>query len=576
MIPWTIKGESGKTFNATVRSLETAQIDSAQISFRSLEADTFTFTISPETLTSATIPDLEQKITLYRDGVQFFTGTVTNVRPIISQSSQQAQVTVSGPWWWMERINMTTVRTDGAGSTGERMTFVFGNATTGGDLETHIRSLIARAIALGVPMQLGGVADFFNVPQISLNQSTVGQALSELVRLVPDTQVNFDYSTTPPTIDIRRRGTSTARTIDVATAPVDSIDIEPMIELQVSQVRLPYVTRDVQGRTVYQEQASGTAATGKVEILTVSGPELDTFLPNELFDSYSIRTSTIASATNFVLNQDGSLVQLAKESGYSNGRLPLTIQTLGGVSLWISQSSSIATPPAGTYQNSLAIPPPSLTSINGTAYSTSTYKVITTADAPDWVISELGLGIKEVTFEGYLGATHIYRTEYGAPTIPLPTWWNSVGFDLQIDGFTFPTSNGSRLVYGFKKFSVKCLITTTAYTSATTVYRPADYSFIQPPANLAANLKAAQDWLPYTGSITLVEEDVGGTRYMGTKISLTNTLPAYASMNALVAGVNLDIATGTTTIELGQPPRLDYRTFVDRIRKTSQDNIVYL
>ena len=217
-----------------------------------------------------------------------------------------------------------------------------------------------------------------------------------------------------------------------------------------------------------------------------------------------------------------------------------------------------------------------MTGINGTAYSTSTYKVITTADAPDWVKSELGLGIKDVTFEGYLGATHIYRTEYGAPTIPLPTWWNSVGFDLQIDGFTFPTSNGSRLVYGFKKFSIKCLITTTAYTSATTVYRPADYSFIQPPANLAANLKAAQDWLPYTGSITLVEEDVGGTRYMGTKVSLTNTLPAYASMNALVAGVNLDIATGTTTIELGQPPRLDYRTFVDRIRKTSQDNIVYL
>ena len=95
-------------------------------------------------------------------------------------------------------------------------------------------------------------------------------------------------------------------------------------------------------------------------------------------------------------------------------------------------------------------------------------------------------------------------------------------------------------------------------------------------ANLAANLKAAQDWLPYAGSITLVEEDVGGTRYMGTKVNLTNTLPAYASMGALVAGVNLDIATGTTTIELGQPPRLDYRTFVDRIRKTSQDNIVYL
>jgi len=575
MIPWTIKGESGKTFNATVRSLETAQIDSAQISFRSLEADTFTFAISPETLTSATIPDLEQKITLYRDGVQFFTGTVTNVRPIISQSSQQAQVTVSGPWWWMERINMTTVRTDGAGSTGERMTFVFGNATTGGDLETHIRSLIARAIALGVPMQLGGVADFFNVPQISLNQSTVGQALSELVRLVPDTQVNFDYSTTPPTIDIRRRGTSTARTIDVATAPVDSIDIEPMIELQVSQVRLPYVTRDVQGRTVYQEQASGTAATGKVEILTVSGPELDTFLPNELFDSYSIKTAlaTVTNGKRWIQDQQTNLVELAKKNGYTDGRFPWVLSNGGGVTLFKTASTTSVKPSFSSFK-AYGFPLLSLFSTSGVQYSLATSNIIITSDPPDWIESELGIGFKSATLEGYFIDSHNYRP--AGTTIPLPSYWEEVGFEFQYSGYLTEINDPPKVIYGLKKFSIPCYIVTTAYTSTTTIYRPADYSFIQPPANLAANLKAAQDWLPYTGSITLVEEDVGGTRYMGTKISLTNTLPAYASMNALVAGVNLDIATGTTTIELGQPPRLDYRTFVDRIRKTSQDNIVYL
>jgi hypothetical protein len=43
-----------------------------------------------------------------------------------------------------------------------------------------------------------------------------------------------------------------------------------------------------------------------------------------------------------------------------------------------------------------------------------------------------------------------------------------------------------------------------------------------------------------------------------------------------VAAESLDIKSGTTTISLGQPPRYDYRTLVDRIRKTSQDNIVYV
>jgi hypothetical protein len=80
MIAWTIKGEAGKAFDETVRSLEAAKIESAQVAFNSLADDTFTFSISPEAIPSATIPELKQQMTLYRAGVQFFTGTVTNVR----------------------------------------------------------------------------------------------------------------------------------------------------------------------------------------------------------------------------------------------------------------------------------------------------------------------------------------------------------------------------------------------------------------------------------------------------------------------------------------------------------------
>ena len=95
MIAWTIKGEAGKTFDATVRSLEAAQIDSAQIDFKSLADDTFTFSISPQAISSAVVPELKQTITLYRAGVQFFVGHVTNVRNAINSDSQQVQVTVS-------------------------------------------------------------------------------------------------------------------------------------------------------------------------------------------------------------------------------------------------------------------------------------------------------------------------------------------------------------------------------------------------------------------------------------------------------------------------------------------------
>jgi hypothetical protein len=579
MISWTIKGESGKTFNATVRSLADAKIDGAVLNFRNLEADTLEFSITPEDLLTATIPENGQSITLYRDGVQFFLGNVTNVRSTFSAGIQKCQVTVSGPWWWLEKIPFTSTQTDGTGATAERLSYVFGTSSEGQNLRDSLIAAIDRSVALGVPManySSGAISGMTTFPRITLNQSSCAFVISELVRLVPDCMVYFDYAVTPPRMIIQRRSGATTRTINVLSSPVESIDIQPVIELQVSQVVLPYIDRDIQGRTRFQSQSSGTNVTGKRQIITVSGPELDTFLPNDLFDSYAIKTVAPASATNFVLNQDGSLVSLAKESGYSNGRLPLAIQTLGGVSLWISQSSSISTPPAGTYQRSLAIPAPTLTGIDGTAYSTSTRKIIITSDLPDWVKTELGINIKEVVFEGYLGALHTYRLEYGSPTVPLPTWWESVGFDLQIDGFTLATSNGSRVVYGFKKFSVKCFITTAEYATNTTVYRPADYSFIQPPAGLAAFLVGAQNWLPYEGTISLVEEDVGATRYRGTKVRISNSMPEFATMDALVESESLDIATGTTTINLGAPPRNDYRNLVDKIRKTSQDNIVYL
>jgi hypothetical protein len=107
------------------------------------------------------------------------------------------------------------------------------------------------------------------------------------------------------------------------------------------------------------------------------------------------------------------------------------------------------------------------------------------------------------------------------------------------------------------------------------LYRAADYSFIAPPANLAANLLGAQNFTPYEGQITLVEETAGGTRYRGCKVNLAGSLSALSTMGALVAGETIDLKTGSTTIDLGTPPRLDYRTLVDRIRKTPQDNIVF-
>ena len=566
-VNWTIAGETGKAFNATARSLQSAYIDSAKLDFRSLEPDTLTFTITPESLTSATIPELRQEMILYRDGVQFFVGHVTDVRTMINSGMQQSHITVSGPWWWLEKIPFTSTMTDGTSATAERISYVFGTASAGQSLRTSIEAAINRSAALGAPIatiaQGSSVASMFAVPRITLNQSTCGQVISELVRICPDIMVIFDYSTKPVRIFVTRRGICQTTSLNASTSPITSIDINPVIDLEVSQVVLPYVDRNTQGRTRFQAQSAGTNVATKRQIITVSGPELDTFLPNDLFDSYAIKTLSVSSSGNFVHDKDSVLVAAAAKAGLS--RIPVSIE--GGGTYVLTSSTSIA---ATTYRRT--VPGATLKLQDNTSVPTgSNYIIISGSSVPDWVSSELGLTIRGATYSGLL-------RWFSTVSYSNSKYYYDCGFDsgLSLSGYGWYSGQNIMQYYGWKPFSIPVTIVSTSYPTSTTLYRPADYSFIAPPADLAANLLAAQNWLPYEGSIQLDQEDVGGSRYRGTKVNISNSLPAFSNMGALVSGESLEIETGRTTISLGAPARNDYRTLVDKIRKTSQDNIVYI
>jgi hypothetical protein len=565
-VSWTIAGQSGRNFDATARSLESASISSARLEFKNLEADILTFTISPSP-TGAIFPDLAQEMILYRDGVQFFVGHVTDIRTMIDSLNQSVQVTVSGTWWWLDKVPMTAVWNDGAGTSGERISIVFGSATAGQNLKTSLENAINRSAALGIPIatiaQGSSVDNMFAFPRITLNQSTCGQVISELVRICPDTMVWFDYSTKPVRIRITRRGNAPVTALDALSSPIVSIDINPRIDLQVSQVTLPYVDRSATGLTRFQSQSSGTNYLSQRQVITISGPELDTFLPNDLFESYSIKTQGITGTDvyNFVHDSDNSMVNAAKVHGLT--RVPAVIDP-GGT---YTEYSDVAFRNASQITTIAA---PRLTLRDNTVVSTSTnYIFLSTGAIPDW-LRGLGYNIREATFSGH------YRWGPTTTTFAAAQYFYTAGFDTTTAlGGYFKGSTQVRY-QGWKSFSVPVIISTSNFATATTVYRPSDYSFMYPPEGLAGNLLAAQNWLPYEGQIQLEQQDVGATRYRGTKVNLANSLSSFANMGALVKGESIEIETGRTTISLGAPARNDYRTLVDKVRKTSQDNIVYV
>jgi len=523
--------------------------------------------------TALTLPTLRQQITLYRELDIFFYGWVTNIRSVISNGSHEHQVTISGPWWFLEKVPFTSDIQDGSGKIGERISYVFGTASSGQQLKTSIEQAINRANQIGCPIAStsGGssVAAMHTFPRITLNQSTCGQVIAELVRLVPDAMTYFDYSVYPPALKVVRRPTCATTTFNQDTSPITSIDINPMIELEVEQVTLPSVTRNTIGSTVFNAQESGSDLSGtditKRQVITISGPELDTFLPNDLFDSQTIMTS--GSISNLVHDLDSDCVSAARAAGLS--RLPVNIY-LERITLVDSRERSGPSPPVGyTITKTFNIGGYSIKDKSGN--SLSGYSIITSGTPADWT----GITTVDAIVSGFMWIRRVIDTGDGTPMNPYPRYLDDAGFSYIEGGFTCTQSSCHYVQYYQKAFSFS-VIATPGGSSSTTVYKPADYSFINPPTGLAEFLRSTQNWVPYEGSIQLEQEDVGATRYVGRKINIINSLPAFSTMGALVSGESLEIETGRTTINLGAPARNDYRTLVDKIRKTSQDNIVYV
>jgi len=520
------------------------------------------------------IPTLRQEVTLYRDGVSFFFGNVTNVRSLIESGSHEFQITISGPWWFLEKVPFTSVRQDGSGASGERITYVFGTASAGQNLKTSIEQAIDRANQLGCPIApiSGGssVAAMSAFPRITLNQSTCGQVISELVRLVPDAMAYFDYATYPAKLIVTRRPTAGSVTFNQSTSPITSIDINPIIELEVQQVTLPSVTRNTVGRTVFQKQESGSAQTGKDitkrQVITISGPELDTFLPNDLFENQTITTS--GSIADLAHDSDQACKDAASKYGLS--RLPISIYAQG-VTLYSARQGPYSLPPSYYTTDTFTIGGYSIKDTSGNFLTG--WSILTSGVPADWT----GITYKPCIVSGtmWISATRDEGSYGTASTYPLPNYISAAKFDFFKSGFTDISSFGDYVQYYTKPFSFSGFAT-PGNAGSQTVYKPADYSFINPPTGLAEFLCSTQNWIPYEGSIQLEEEDVGATRYRGNKINLINSIPAYSTMGALVSGESLEIETGRTTINLGAPARNDYRTLVDKIRKTSQDNIVYV
>jgi hypothetical protein len=568
---WSYAGEAGKRLDGTVRPFTG---DSAFVGFTSMDVDRWTWGVRLREFvpTSEEYPEEGQLVALYRSGVRFFRGTV--LRP--DQNDFTMSLEAVGPWHWLEKIPLTTAVTlDAAsgGGAGVRTTIGFPAQS----MTTSLGALIDRCIALGAPMIKGTIATTFSCIPVTVNNGSCADAITTLVRLIGDLSVWFDYSGIGhPIINITRRlagvtGSSAVVTLDPAVQVFTpgQFKVVSQDEQRVSQVRVPFLDRATNGTRRYQEQKAGTEEIGHVLILTASGKELDTFLPDEKLDSYFMQTVAPSGAAfkNWVLNKSGSLVAAGQVAGIPPQLLPLNV---GPVTLKYQTTSGNL--PATN--KDVKIAGPSFLNGQGQSVSTSGKNILVGENLPDW-LKEL-YTVEEVTVVCPVYYEFKERQFPAGTTFQVETWWYSVQWSAEdFAGYKGTSSSYSSYRVFIHNAEIKAFLINVA-TGGATIYKQPDYTFIQPPAGFAAGLLAARNWTPYKGSVALKEQDCGAVRYMGKVMNMTGADPELETMRAMVASERLDISSGTTRLTFGPPARIAYRTLLDAVRPNPNEQIVYL
>jgi hypothetical protein len=326
-------------------------------------------------------------------------------------------------------------------------------------------------------------------------------------------------------------------------------------------VQLKYVTRKPgNGRTQWAEQAFGTGQAGKRQIITVSGPEITDVLPKD--DYASVRVQTVDWK-----NLSAAYIK-------ANDAFLSTIPNVpGGIvtdfTWWTGYSKSKT-------KQTTTFPAPKLRSVSGKALTTAQkWFVISTDPLPEWAQEQLGAA--EVIFSGTWGASWILTTAWSQAFKELMGGASFKELNVWRYGTNEPGSGwDDRIDFIARPVEIRGWVVNASYASLTAVYKAWEYDYLTPPANLAENLRDAQSWVPYEGSLVIAADSVDGVNRLNRKLRVANAYAPYATMDAMLRGVSHDFIRGRTTFDLGAPARTDLGSMIQRVKRNPQDNIEYL
>lgn len=524
MPDWTL------VYSGTEKTLADWGISTPVLHRLSQAPDELTFLLDGKAADAASTFPYNAAITIYRNrtklangtwdpasGTIYFTGRRILEPRSGSASAESNRYTFVGPWADLDEYiyqqNWKVYATPPTGAAQQPRSHVFLNQDdTGaakdtawqiGDSVGYVRDRAVDNYGVGTePLQLGAGTPAFNLPYDEQREITCAECIRKQLRWIPDAITWFDYSTSPPTLKVARRGSLTPVALDITAGnKIEGLEIirrddltRPAVVLKFEQINEINGT----GWTQITEQKAPGGATGTARGTLVATIQLA---------GYSLNTISATIITKPIQANSGASGTDATRLAWWRVRLPI-LNNARVVNLSIT---NVSIPNIGTRAFEL-----------------------TAGQMPPWIVGE--------ALEETITARATYQVKDANTNIVKEVVDEEIS--VRITSTSVNTSSNP------STFS-----TILSYSTGETV-----------PSGLADALYSALSTAQYQGRLTLVEKEITGTVLVGNVLNLTGGLAEWSTMNAMVQEVTEYLQEGRTEILFGPAGHLGVDDLVELLR----------
>jgi hypothetical protein len=498
----------------------------------SMRIDTFSFSqIVPfdQDLDFRRTLTLQDTVQVFKGDVPVFYGIVDTVQRSGEPGRERIDTTLVGPWWYFENLTFQHAWFIRDSTTARKLTnksrIILGQQLEGsaGSPSTTItriptgrviEAIIDYVIAIGAPFLKGRQMRGVLIPFSEITDQSCAELVRDLIRWTPDTVIQFDYSTTPPTLNVMERGQQTNNIIlkTIGSDGLSSFNANPRYDLQLPGIRIIYETTVLDGNQERNDVVIDEAGN-----------------PNGF--RTVVMTVQLGGGTTTYQTQQVTLTNLdARNFGWWAGKVPwLTRPDIRG-------PDGTGTPLIGGLSVS------SITHKGGGAVGSSPAATeLTAGDIPPWLNTHFFPLVASSTVD-YSQLTNVDGTVVAV--------YKQAALEMGFVGTDFP--GGGTVVY-----------------SRVTSDTPAEFPPLTDPEtgeSPAHTIFKSFQTLHYDGQMIIEKEECDCDMVVGQTVNILGGRTEWTQMLAVIQKIEEDIGAGRTTVSVGPPNHLGPQDFIELMR----------